>query len=103
MFVNPFVFQIWLLKGSTQSLLPLDKLGQFKSTNAYLVEFKFQRWQTLFLWVGNHINYELNDNGVLKAAVDLCKKMNSKPELVSIYLCTIKPGTSHINYFFFRH
>lgn len=65
--------------------MPLDKLGQFTSTDAYLVEFKFQHWQTVFLWVGSHISYELNDNSVLIAAVDLCKKMSTRPELVSIY------------------
>ena len=69
-----------------QSLLPLEKLGQFSSTDAYLVEFKFQRWQTVFLWIGSHINYDLGDNSILNTAVDLCKKMNTKPELVTTYL-----------------
>lgn len=66
-------------------MLPLEKLGQFSSTDAYLVEFKFQRWETLFLWIGSHISYELNDNSVLTTAVDLCKKMTTKSELVSAY------------------
>ena len=66
-------------------MLPLDKLGQFNSADAYLVEFKFQRWQTMFLWIGSHISYDLNDNSVLMNAVDQCKKMTTKPELVSNY------------------
>ncbi|XP_065889057.1 uncharacterized protein [Dysidea avara] len=76
--------KFWLLKGSTQSQLPLDKLGQFKSSDAYLMEFKHQRWQTVFLWIGSHISFELHDNSVLVTAVEWCKKMMTKPELLVI-------------------